>query len=293
MHERGRRVVARRRAVGVQEDDGEVPRTQTIEIHRQEPDIGHRVAEPQSVVEFETVDDPRTVGQKVDVRGDEVAVPVDDPAGVDPRLQQRAAPAKIGIREGRDVVDDLRRIPAHGEPTQVLEGVGPQPADRLRLPRRVDLRGVGAACVQLRDLPGHLTHATGDIRIANPAAAGLPVLHQAGETETVRESTHPHDVVEDLVVVGITDLQYSQIHVRGEPPVQLHLPAALPPTRADGPVVEETQIDRLADFMSLVTTEEDERAVGFHHDGWPPRPGNGPVQGVHNASVDTVNSPRR
>ena len=290
MRERGRSVVAGGRAVGIDDDDGEVGRPQAVEIHGQETDIEYRVPVPQSVVEFETVDDPRPVLHQVDIRRQQVPVTVHDPARVDPGPQQRTPAAEVVIGEHRDVVDDLAGIPPHLESAQVLERLGPQPVERVLQPRIVDLHRARALVMQLRDLPGHLAQAGHDVRIADPARAGLTLPHQSGETETFREPAHLHDVIDDVVVVtGVVGvpptaaphLQHPEVDVRGEATVELHLAAALLRAGRRGAVVEEPEVEWLADFVSLVTPEEDERAVRLHHDGRPPRPGPGRLGHVH------------
>ncbi len=261
--QRGRRVIAGEVAVGLEEDDCEVPRPRGVEIHRQECDVQHRVAEPEPVVELEAVDHPRSVVGEVDVGGEEVPVAVDDPAGRHAGPQQRGPPPQVARRQGRDVVDDLRGVPTHVESAQVVEGLRPQPRHRGGGARGVDLLRAGAGGVEVVDLPGHLADAGHDVRIAVPGRALLPRPHQRGEAPVRGEATHPHDVIDHLAV-GAPHLQHAGVDVRGQSTVELDLTAALLRPRLDGGVVEEAEIQWLAHFVSLVTPEDDERTVGLH-----------------------------
>ena len=273
MHEGRGGVVAGGLAVGREDDDGEVGRPQPVEVHGQEPDIQHRVPEPQSVVELEAVDDPRPVLGQIDVSCQQVAVSVHDPAVSDPGLQKRRATPQVRGGERGDLVDDPGRILPHAQSTQVIQRLGPQSGDDPRVTGRVDLGRVRTSCVQSCDLPGYLAQ---PLDHAGPAPALLRRPHHLGETVPFRQPTHSHDVLDHLVV-GPPDLQYAGVHVRGEPAVERDLPAALLPARFDRAVVEKAQIERFADFVSLVTTEKDERAVGLHHSRRPPRLGARPA----------------
>ena len=240
---------------------------------------------------------------------------VHDPARLDPGPQQRPPTPQVGGGQHLHVVDDLRGVLAHAQPTQVLQRFGPQSGDHVRVPGRVDLRCAGAVRVEPGDLPGHLPHALGhgpparlahpvgvggtraasvahDVRIAGPARALFPQPDDRGETVPVGQPAHPHDVLDHLVV-GPPDLQHAGVHVRGEAAVELDLPAALLRARPDGAVVEEPEVERFADFVSLVTTEEDERAVGLHHTRRPPRLATRPTDAVHTPSLGRHDTPRR
>ncbi len=76
--------LARELANGGEESGREVFGAESLEVHRQECDVGEHVAVPQLVIELEAVEDARPVGEEEDVARLQIAVTVDDPPGGDP-----------------------------------------------------------------------------------------------------------------------------------------------------------------------------------------------------------------
>ncbi len=85
-----------------------------LEVHGEERRVGEPVADAQALVELQAVKDPRSVRQREDVVGEQVAMPVVDAAFIDPSVEQRPA-------AGEPLQDELARAFAHLVGNQVGE----------------------------------------------------------------------------------------------------------------------------------------------------------------------------
>ncbi len=83
--------------VGLGEGLRQVGPPQRFEIHRQKRHVGQLVAVAQTRIEFETVEDPRTIGQAEDVLGQEIPVAVDDVASRDAPRQQLGPAGDVAV----------------------------------------------------------------------------------------------------------------------------------------------------------------------------------------------------
>ncbi len=187
---------------------------QPLEVHREEGHVGCDVAPPQVVVELEAVEDPRTVVHAEHVFALQVAVPVDDPPGPDPLVEQGATAGEV-----------LERRPSHpghvvaiehlgDEPVELVDAAAPQVGDEVGGAGSVDLRPPSGPLVEVGDQVGD----RGEVLVHGGGA------QERGQAPRRWQPPHHHDVVDHLSLHR--DVRDAEVDVGRQPAVQLHLPTA-------------------------------------------------------------------
>ena len=114
--ERGRMMLVGELAVPAQQFGGCTRSGQPMKIHREEADVGKHIADSQSVVESQAVENAWTVVEAEDVVGQQIAVSVPHEPPVDPAIEEvglrRQVPASpigdfVEVGSSQDVIDDL------------------------------------------------------------------------------------------------------------------------------------------------------------------------------------------
>ena len=95
--------------VGGQPVGGEIRAAQSLEIHRQEGDVGGHVPVGQAFIEVEAVEHARTVVHHEHVVGEEVAVTVADPPRVLTVGQERSSAPQVALGQSEGGVDVASR----------------------------------------------------------------------------------------------------------------------------------------------------------------------------------------
>ena len=238
--------------VGVEEGRAQVGAAQPFQVHRQERDVVEDVDVAQVVVEVEAVQHPRPVGEAEHVVGDQVAVsvhhpPIDVPPGeeVTPTVHEpRCQPV--------DLVDEAvgeQRTPVPGE----FRDVGPPtPAQCCRRAVDGDARSASGVRVEGRHQPGQIAQLVPHRCARHDERRQSPVGGHAAH--------HEHGLV-GLVRAG--EPAEAQVHVRGDPAVELQLAAQgrRPPIRRGE--VEERGPHRLLGLVGAVTDQDHHPDVGL------------------------------
>ena len=270
---------------GVGEGVGKVAPPLEGEVHHEKAHVGDRVAVPEPLVELDAVQHHQVVGglavrEEVDVVQVEIAVGVPRNVALGPVRHQRPDLLQAPAGEAAEAVVDrpAHRLPhvVHGL-VEVLHGVA-----RHDVPASEggDLGPRGRLPMEPGDAPCH--------------ARQVPFLQLAPvqpltERRVLREAAHLHDVLHDgpgpagrggagigllsggkrrsepEVAVHPDQRRDAQIDVRGQPPVQEDLLAAIAPASLQGREVQEAQVHRLLHLVGEVAGEEDHRDVGVVH----------------------------
>ena len=139
---------------------------------------------PQPVVEFQTIEHHRTIGQAEDVTGHQIAVPVDDPAVGDALCEQHRPSGDELCRERPDHAHVVRG--EHGSDVLLQRGQRVLPAidDSVKRTGFVDRR---AAIGPLMERRQHLRDRI-QMRLGDPARLG----HRR-QSRGIRVAPHHHD----------------------------------------------------------------------------------------------------
>ncbi len=226
-----------------------------VEVHDQAGDVVEAVEPAQPVVEVEAVEHPGSVVEAEDVVGEEIPVPVEDPVLGDPALEQRFASREEVAGAALDLGHQAVIEDVTPEGLDVVEVLLPPRADRVPAPLGGDLLGPVRAGVELGDQPGDLVH---DVVDPVPCVAG----EQRGEPPRAGHPPHHHRVLAGLPV-GVVHVHHPEVHVGGEPAVELHLPPGGPPAGLPRREVQEAQIHRLLQLVGTVAQEHHRPGVGL------------------------------
>ncbi len=263
--ERRRPLVARDGAVVVEEAAREIGAPEMLEVHRQERHVAENVAEPQPVVELQTVEHPGTVRQTEDVVGQQVAVTVPGVTSGEARREQREPARQVATGEPGNVVGDLGPKDGADERRALADALLPQVANRLVARGIVDRATRGGGGVKASD------------QVRDPLDTQISVVAVRGERREptlVGHAPHDDDMV-DLRAGGIGDGFDAEVHVGGETPVERDLTLAVRVAARDRRQVDERIVHRLLQLEHTVALERDDRDVGVDtrdgRRGIPPR----------------------
>ncbi len=241
--------------VGRQEPAGEVCPAEVLQVHRKEGSVVEHVAPAEPGVELHAVEDPGAVVEAEDVLGEQVAVPVDDPSFGDPVREQPVPALQVGHRLATDPGDRVAVDEPSGEGCGLLEVGGPEHGQVLDRAGEVDGRSAGGPGVECGQAPRHRRQVRPvEVRIGD---------HRC-QPAIGRQTAH-HDQVVDGGPALVDDVVDPEVHIRGQPPVELHLPPAVGQAQLAGREVQERGRDRLAHLVHALAHEEQHRDVGLHH----------------------------
>ena len=114
--------------VPIEQPVGEVAAPESLEIHRQERDVGEHVAESELVVEFEAIQEPRAIVQAEHVLGEQIAVAVADAGVGDALTEQRLASGQVAPPVIVDARQQRRVQLRAGERGQLVDVARPRDA---------------------------------------------------------------------------------------------------------------------------------------------------------------------
>ncbi len=241
--------------VGGQEPAGEVGPAEVLEVHGQEAGVVEHVTPAEPRVELDAVEDPRAVVEAEDVLREQVPMTVDDPALGHTVGEQRVSAVEIAQRLSADTVEQVAVEDPPRERRGLLEVGGPEHGQVLDRARKVDRRSACGAGMERGHAP------------RNGCEEGLVEVgigDHGGQPAIGRQPPH-HDEVIDGGPALVDHIVHAEVHVRGEPAVELDLPSAVGQAQLPGREVQERGPDRLAHLVHPVPDEEQHRDVGLDH----------------------------
>ena len=173
-----------------------------------------------------------------------------------PRARRRAAPGRRGRRRrapapARRARRRARRLVEAPHGSSVLVRQRARVASTDAASSAAGLRSARPWKAASRWATSHRTPST-----------STPVGDEGGQPSLRRHAPHHDEVVADGAV-DVVHVGHPEVHVGGQPAVQLHLPVAGGPAGVDGAEVEEAEVDGLLQLVGAVADEEHDRRVGL------------------------------
>ena len=230
-------------AVLVQESVREVGPTESLQVHREKGDVGESIAEAQSLIEFQAVQD----------RGD--------------RREDRTHRRRAGrhARRGPGAPRCVRRTtrpdrPDSSAPVPAISAEAPGYSTSSRSHRSATASRVAAASIA-SPVGAALMKRRNQFREPAKAGDGVAAFHERRKPPVLRHPSHDDDVV-NRVAAAVGDHFDAEVDVRGEAAIQRDFALAVAEPQFRRREINEGVVHLLLELVHTLTLECEDRDVG-------------------------------